>query len=967
MTTRQAHSASESHRRTVRRYWRRKERPVGWWPWGLLLPLALLLLWAYGATRTANQIQSQVGAQVSEALGASGYTSTELRVDGQRVEVDLVAEKAEEARAHETAAATECDTWAGKLVCPSAIALNVLEPPRFHDFQFSQADTAIVLTGDVPSEAERERLEREAAVHFAAVDNQLQVTDKTPTEQWLPATARALSVLPVLNEGKASWKEGVFSVTGRVDASDEARARELIDAPADAMVLGESQLEVVAGGEHHDFAFNRDESGIVLTGDVPSEAERERLEREAAAHFVAVDNQLQVTDKTPTEQWLPATARALNVLPVLNEGKASWKEGVFSVTGRVDANGEARARELIDAPADAMVLGESQLEVVAGSEYHNFAFRSGEAGIVLTGDVPSEVERERLEREAAVHFAAVDNQLQVTDKTPTDQWPVATERAMRVLPLLQEGTTTWQDGVFSTAGLVQAAKEASARELIDAPAGEMMLGESQLEVVMAPEHHNFAFTYADAGVVLNGVVPSEAERERIEREAANHFTTVDNQLQVTGKTSTEQWPAATEHAMRVLPLLNEGTATWQDGVFSVTGEVDGENEALTREHFSTPVGAVALGEAELVVATKPLHHSFKFSLDESGMELTGEAPTLEERERLRAEAAKHDSRVTNSLRVSGKEATPEWTIATERAIALLPLFNEGTAQWKDGVFSADATLDAENEAPAREQLTSLSEELTVGEVSLKVSSTPQYHDFGFISDGSTIVLEGDVPTAEHRELILATAAERFATVEDELVVTNQVATAQWSVAAERAMRVLPLLESGTAHWKGGVFSIDGVVSNTNETTAREQFRMPVDTITLGDASLEVLQSVVTCKKQMSDALQSTTMNFATGTAIIEQKSLVLLERLAALAGMCPGQLTIEGHTDNVGNPKDNKELSMERARAVRSALAGLGVDVSRLTALGFGADRPIASNDTAEGRARNRRIAITFADDAATE
>lgn len=70
------------------------------------------------------------------------------------------------------------------------------------------------------------------------------------------------------------------------------------------------------------------------------------------------------------------------------------------------------------------------------------------------------------------------------------------------------------------------------------------------------------------------------------------------------------------------------------------------------------------------------------------------------------------------------------------------------------------------------------------------------------------------------------------------------------------------------------------------------------------------------------------------------------------------QVTVAGHTDNVGDPAFNKALSQKRAEAVEAYLIGRGVDASRLSAEGFGDSQPAASNDTAEGRAKNRRVEL---------
>jgi OmpA-OmpF porin, OOP family len=68
---------------------------------------------------------------------------------------------------------------------------------------------------------------------------------------------------------------------------------------------------------------------------------------------------------------------------------------------------------------------------------------------------------------------------------------------------------------------------------------------------------------------------------------------------------------------------------------------------------------------------------------------------------------------------------------------------------------------------------------------------------------------------------------------------------------------------------------------------------------------------------------------------------------------------IAGHTDNVGSEAYNLKLSERRANAARDYLVSQGIDAGRITTEGFGKTKPIASNDTAEGRAQNRRVEVT--------
>lgn len=71
------------------------------------------------------------------------------------------------------------------------------------------------------------------------------------------------------------------------------------------------------------------------------------------------------------------------------------------------------------------------------------------------------------------------------------------------------------------------------------------------------------------------------------------------------------------------------------------------------------------------------------------------------------------------------------------------------------------------------------------------------------------------------------------------------------------------------------------------------------------------------------------------------------------------RIEISGHSDNVGDPKRNRMLSEQRAQACRDYLIGKGIDGSRIVAVGLGDERPAASNDTEEGRQKNRRIEAT--------
>ncbi|HTA19530.1 MAG TPA: OmpA family protein [Polyangia bacterium] len=97
--------------------------------------------------------------------------------------------------------------------------------------------------------------------------------------------------------------------------------------------------------------------------------------------------------------------------------------------------------------------------------------------------------------------------------------------------------------------------------------------------------------------------------------------------------------------------------------------------------------------------------------------------------------------------------------------------------------------------------------------------------------------------------------------------------------------------------------------------------------------------------------------FDTGKAYVRRESEVKLDIVAEfMLHKRSARVEISGHTDTKGNAKSNKALSQKRAEACRKYLVGKGVAADRITAVGYGGERPIASNDTEEGRQQNRRI-----------
>ena len=122
-------------------------------------------------------------------------------------------------------------------------------------------------------------------------------------------------------------------------------------------------------------------------------------------------------------------------------------------------------------------------------------------------------------------------------------------------------------------------------------------------------------------------------------------------------------------------------------------------------------------------------------------------------------------------------------------------------------------------------------------------------------------------------------------------------------------------------------------------------------------------------KKLYDAIAATGrvatqgIYFDSGSDRVRPESSPTLKEIAQMLTEHPDlAITIEGHTDNVGSAQANHDLSNRRAAAVKQALVSTyGIDAARLTSAGFGDTKPVAKNDTPEGRQQNRRVELVKA------
>jgi OmpA-OmpF porin, OOP family len=228
----------------------------------------------------------------------------------------------------------------------------------------------------------------------------------------------------------------------------------------------------------------------------------------------------------------------------------------------------------------------------------------------------------------------------------------------------------------------------------------------------------------------------------------------------------------------------------------------------------------------------------------------------------------------------------------------------------------------------------------------------------------TVTLTGYVPDNNAHAALVAAAGRKFFS---EKVVDNLKASvgapSGFAAAVVPALGALSRLSTGTLVVSDREVKLSG---DALYDAAAVQIRaglgkdFPKDWQLKADISVKPAVAPVdatVCQQLFSDLLGKGRIQFESGRATIDPDSAGLLDRLIETALRCPtADIEIAGHTDGDGDGTLNQALSEKRAQAVADYLVKAGLPADRFTATGYGSTQPVASNDTDEGKAQNRRI-----------
>lgn len=244
--------------------------------------------------------------------------------------------------------------------------------------------------------------------------------------------------------------------------------------------------------------------------------------------------------------------------------------------------------------------------------------------------------------------------------------------------------------------------------------------------------------------------------------------------------------------------------------------------------------------------------------------------------------------------------------------------------------------------------------------------------FSAVLDNNHLTLSGSIGSEVHRTAIIARAQELLkgtrVKIADHMATGGEVATAGWESALPALLGVLTALQG-----KGSIEIHDQVIAVGGTAATSEQKAKVLHELTALTGSsyhlddhITVLPAVDTALRPSRASIQSSldeilrrqTIGFESNSATISSRGRAVLDKLIPVLRGAPNLMVeVGGHTDSYGDPNYNLQLSHRRAESVRQYLINHDVP-NRLTAVGYGATRPLSNERTRAAQQKNRRIEL---------
>ena len=620
---------------------------------------------------------------------------------------------------------------------------------------------------------------------------------------------------------------------------------------------------------------------------------------------------------------------------------------------------------------------DGRTELLPLIEKYLWSATSQNGQVTLTGYVPGDDARKAILKAAHAEFpkAQITDEMKLARGAPDrGPWQSGIGFGLKQLAQLKKGSVDLEGLNLSIVG--EAATSPAYRIVKAALATGMPKAvKLAVEKITPPLANPYVWSAKMAAnqLLLTGFAPDDQTKVEVFARAKKlfpKFALVDRTEVADG--APEGFGKAAVTALDELAQLKTGSAdiTGKDMTFS--GEAADEATAIAiRKVLKSDVPpAFKVGE-HIKYPKMSGPYVMSIARDGKSIELTGFVPNEAAHAALidAVKARFPGAAITDKLQIAS--GAPEgWQTCIVSGLAALPKLKTGKVVLSDrrlavsgatDDFAVSQVVPAEVKAAAGQTCDATTDIAFTGE--LKALTWRAVHG----AEGA-VALDGEVPDETAHARILAAARQHF----PGLQVTDQMKIATgpaepWTGMALRGLDYLARLKSGEAVLAGRDLTVKGYAESeaiAGEIRTALQRDVPQgfatrDQIEAG-RKIEIIQEADRCQELMREAASRGVITFSRASADLTGDSSATLDVLAEIANACPDfRIEIAGHTDSEGTDERNQRLSDRRATSVAQFLAKAGVDGNRLTAVGYGASKPVADNASAEGRAKNRRIEFT--------
>jgi OOP family OmpA-OmpF porin len=505
----------------------------------------------------------------------------------------------------------------------------------------------------------------------------------------------------------------------------------------------------------------------------------------------------------------------------------------------------------------------------------------------------------------------------------------------------------------------------------------------QIDIVdtdgIAPPRFSIELLRNDSGVSLIGLLPADTDREALvaDIKRAVPDVPVADLLEEADYPVPEGWAESLRYSLAVLDSLERSKISVEAGRVTIKGAAPDED---SRRRIEADLARRASGKVRValeITAPRPVISPFtlRFIKDEDGARFDAcSAPTEEARKDILLAAGEAGIEDKIDCRLGLGTPTREWAEATTMGIRAISELGGGTITFADAdvtLFALEGTDQALFDRVVGELETGLPDVFVVNATlpvppSAEPEGIPEFT--ATFSPEGEVQLRGRINSEISRQTADSFARAAFGSASVRMTArVDDTLPPTWASRVLAGLEALSRLSNGAVVVTPDALSITGKTGNQNASSEiagllaeklgeAENFEISVTYEEKLDPSLGI-PTPEECEARIVEIIGDRKITFEPGSATLDAATQDIMDEIAELLQICGDiPLVIAGHTDSQGREVMNQQLSQDRAQAVVDALRERRVLTSSYEVRGYGEERPIASNDTEEGREANRRI-----------